>query len=59
MGESEIIIAINEDENANIRDFADYFINGDLFEVIPKMIDALSVGKGNLEKYIKGEKNNA
>ncbi len=59
MGESEIVIAINEDENASIRDFADYFINGDLFEVIPKMIEALSVGKGSLEKYIKGGKNNA
>ncbi len=59
MVESEIIVAINEDETADIRDFADYFIQGDLFDIIPKMVEELSVGKGNLSKFIKGEKNNA
>jgi electron transfer flavoprotein alpha subunit len=55
MTESEIVIAINENENADIRDFADYFINGDLFEVIPKMIESLSSMNGNLEEFVKGE----
>ena len=26
---------------------------------LPKMVEELSVGKGNLAKFIKGEKNNA
>ena len=55
MTESEIVIAINENENADIRDFADYFINGDLFEVIPKMIESLSSMNGNLEEFVKRE----
>ncbi len=45
MDESEIIIAINTDPNADIRDFSDYFIEGDLFEVLPMLTDALESGE--------------
>ena len=45
MDESKTIIAINTDPEADIRDFSDYFIEGDLFEVIPMLIDALEQGE--------------
>ncbi len=35
MDESDTIIAINTDTDARIRDFSDYFVEGDLFEVLP------------------------
>jgi len=44
MDESETIVAINTDPEADIRDFSDYFIEGDLFEVIPQLIEALEAG---------------
>ena len=43
--ESETIVAINTDPDADIRDFSDYFIEGDLFEVLPRLIDALESGE--------------
>jgi len=43
--EAETIIAINEDPNADIRDFSDYFIEGDLFEVLPRLTAALENGE--------------
>ncbi|MFC7072328.1 electron transfer flavoprotein subunit alpha/FixB family protein [Halovenus rubra] len=45
MDESETIIAINTDPEADIREFSDYFIEGDLFEVLPTLIDALDAGE--------------
>jgi len=45
MDESETIVAINTDPNADIREFSDYFIEGDLFEVIPRLVDALDAGE--------------
>ena len=44
MDESDTIVAINTDPEADIRDFSDYFIEGDLFEVVPRLIDALEEG---------------
>jgi len=38
MQESAMVIAINNDPNAPINKIADYIINGDIAEVLPKMI---------------------
>ncbi|MEA3317295.1 MAG: electron transfer flavoprotein subunit alpha, partial [Bacteroidota bacterium] len=38
MEESAMVISINTDKNAPINKFADYNINGELADVIPKMI---------------------
>ena len=45
MDESDTIIAVNSDPEADIRDFSDYFIEGDLFEVLPKLVDAVETGE--------------
>ncbi len=42
--ESDTIVAINTDADADIRDWSDYYIQGDLFEVIPNLIEALESG---------------
>lgn len=38
---SQIIVAINKDENANIHEISDYSIVGDLYTVLPALIKAL------------------
>jgi electron transfer flavoprotein alpha subunit len=45
MDESDTIVAINTDPEADIRDFSDYFIEGDLFEVLPRLTEALAEGE--------------
>jgi len=40
MENSSMIIAVNTDENAPINQIADYVINGDVAEIIPRMIKA-------------------
>jgi electron transfer flavoprotein alpha subunit len=45
MDESDTIIALNTDPDADIRDFSDYFIEGDLFEVLPRLTEALERGE--------------
>jgi len=46
MQESDVIIAINKNENAPIFEVADYGIVGDLYKVIPAIIDELDkIGK--------------
>ena len=44
MDESDTIVSINTDPDADIRDFSDYFIEGDLFEVLPRLIEAVEAG---------------
>jgi electron transfer flavoprotein alpha subunit len=45
MDESDTIVAINTDADADIQDFSDYYIQGDLFEVLPRLTEALEAGE--------------
>ena len=45
MQDSECIIAVNKNETAPIFEAADYGICGDLFKVVPMMIEALKAEK--------------
>ncbi|WP_254531328.1 electron transfer flavoprotein subunit alpha/FixB family protein [Natrinema gelatinilyticum] len=49
MDESDTIVAINTDTDARIHDFSDYFIEGDLFEVLPRLTEAVESGETTLE----------
>jgi electron transfer flavoprotein alpha subunit len=44
MDESDTIIAINTNPDADIRDFSDYYVQGDLFEVVPELTRAVEEG---------------
>ena len=45
MQDSECIIAVNKNENAPIFECADYGICGDLFTVVPALIDSIKAAK--------------
>ncbi|NHN58429.1 electron transfer flavoprotein subunit alpha/FixB family protein [Halorussus rarus] len=45
MDESDTIVAINTDTDARIRDFSDYFVEGDLFDVLPRLTESVEAGE--------------
>ena len=52
--DSGTIVAINTDPDARIRDFSDYFIEGDLFEVLPALTEAVESGELPVEALADG-----
>jgi hypothetical protein len=54
MDESDTIVSINTDPEADIRDFSDYFIEGDLFEVLPKLTEAVERGELDVKAVADG-----
>ncbi|WP_323676082.1 electron transfer flavoprotein subunit alpha/FixB family protein [Halorubellus sp. PRR65] len=50
MDESDTIIAINTEPDADIRDFSDYYVHGDLFEVLPRLTEAVESGELRLDE---------
>lgn len=54
MDDSDTIVAVNTDPEADIREFSDYFVEGDLFEVLPRLIDALESGEIDVEALADG-----
>jgi electron transfer flavoprotein alpha subunit len=45
MDGSDTIVAINTDPEARIREFSDYFVEGDLFEVLPRLVESVEAGE--------------
>jgi electron transfer flavoprotein alpha subunit len=45
MDESDTIVAVNTEPDADIKGFSDYYVQGDLFEVLPRLTEALETGE--------------
>ena len=45
MQDSECIVAVNTNAGAPIFEVADYGITGDLFQVVPELIEAIRAAK--------------
>jgi len=43
--EADTIVAVNTDPEADVRDFSDYVVEGDLFEALPKLTEAVKAGQ--------------
>jgi electron transfer flavoprotein alpha subunit len=54
MDDSDTIVAINTDPDVDIREFSDYFIEGDLFEVLPALIEGIEQGSIDLKAVADG-----
>ena len=54
MDESDTIVSINTDTDATIRDFSDYFIEGDLFEILPQITEAVKSGELDVRAVADG-----
>ena len=55
MDESDTIVSVNTDPDADIRDFSDYYVQGDLFEVLPRLTEAVESGELQLEELATGD----
>ena len=47
MGSSDKIIAINKDAQAPIMQIADYAVVGDIFQILPKLIEEIRIRKNS------------
>ena len=50
MKSADYIFAINKDPNASIFSVAHYGIVGDIYEVVPKLIENIKIAKGTTDK---------
>ncbi|MXR20840.1 electron transfer flavoprotein subunit alpha/FixB family protein [Halobacterium bonnevillei] len=50
MDDSDTIVTVNTDTDADIREFSDYFIEGDLFDVLPALTEAVESGELDVEE---------
>ena len=55
MDESETIVTVNTDPDARIRDFSDYYIEGDLFDVLPALTEAVKGDELTLDAITTGD----
>jgi electron transfer flavoprotein alpha subunit len=52
--EADTIVAVNTDLDARIRDWSDYFVEGDLFEVLPALTRGVEEGEVDLGAVADG-----